>query len=66
MILTTMITADERKQRPLSREPEPRSGDDRGPTVPDVDRPGGTDELMKRLKKVDPDQAKKYRQRSGE
>lgn len=61
-----MITADERLQRPLTREPEPKGGDERGPTVPDVQKPGEPNELMKRLKRVDPDQAKKYRQRSGE
>ncbi|MER3496664.1 MAG: ubiquitin-like protein UBact, partial [Armatimonadota bacterium] len=33
---------------------------------PAVDRPSGPDELLRRMKRVDPDQAKKYRQRSGQ
>ena len=33
---------------------------------PIVRRPDGGNELLRRMKKVDPDQAKKYRQRSGE
>ena len=61
-----MITADERLQRPSTREPEPKGGDERGPTTPDVQKPGEPNELLKRLKRVDPDQAKKYRQRSGQ
>ncbi len=46
--------------------PERKSGDESGPTRPDVSKPEGGNELLKRLKKVDPDQAKKYRQRSGQ
>ena len=60
-----MINAD-RTTRKISPEPSRKLGDDDGPAKPDVKRPGRTDELMKRMKKVDPDQAKKYRQRSGE
>jgi hypothetical protein len=41
-------------------------GEDGGPTAPTIKRPEGGNELLKRMKKVDPDQAKKYRQRSGE
>ncbi|MCC6351746.1 MAG: ubiquitin-like protein UBact, partial [Fimbriimonadaceae bacterium] len=37
-----------------------------GPSRPNVPKPGGPNELIKRLRKVDPDQAKKYRQRSGQ
>ncbi len=46
--------------------PERKAGDESGPTRPDVSKPEGGNELLKRLKKVDPDQAKKYRQRSGQ
>ncbi len=60
------MTDGERLTRPLTREPERKLGDDGGPGVPDVRKPGGENELMKRMKKIDPDQAKKYRQRSGE
>jgi hypothetical protein len=36
-----------------------------GPAAPKVDRPN-VDDLLKRMKKVDPDQAKRYRQRTGQ
>ena len=55
----------DRLTRPLSPEPERKLGDEPGPSRPDVQRPEGN-ELLKRMKRVDPDQAKKYRQRSGE
>lgn len=55
----------DRISRPAVPEPA-RRGEDRGPAKPDITRPGGPNELTKRLRKVDPDQAKKYRQRSGE
>jgi hypothetical protein len=58
--------ADDRLTRPVTREPEPKTGDDRGPSVPDIRKPEGGNELLRRLKNVDPDQAKKYRQRSGQ
>lgn len=62
-----MIThAEDRFTKPLSRDPVRKSGDESGPSRPDVNRPEGGNELLKRLKKVDPDQAKKYRQRSGQ
>jgi hypothetical protein len=56
----------ERRQRPFEREPDRKSGDEGGPSKPDIQKPGGPNELLKRMKKVDPDQAKKYRQRSGQ
>ena len=62
-----MITQmNDRLTRPKSPEPERKLGDDSGPTRPDVNRPSTPNELLRRMKKVDPDQAKKYRQRSGE
>jgi len=64
------IQADEgleRKERsvdPLSRPSGP--GDrDQGPKRPETDSPS-RDNLMKRMRKVDPKQAEKYRQRTGE
>ena len=36
-----------------------------GPSAPKVDRPN-VDDLLKRMRKVDPDQAKRYRQRTGQ
>jgi len=50
----------------MPASPERKLGDESGPSVPDVRKPGGDNELMKRMKKIDPDQAKRYRQRSGE
>lgn len=42
----------------------PGGGGD-GPSSPKVDKPN-VDELLKRMRKVDPDQAKRYRQRTGQ
>lgn len=56
----------EQPQRQKSPVPDRKSGDDSGPKSPDVTKPEGGNELLRRLKKVDPDQAKKYRQRSGQ
>ncbi len=56
----------DRLTRPSPAEPGKRSGDESGPTRPDVQRPDGGNELLRRMKKIDPDQAKKYRQRSGQ
>lgn len=61
-----MTTQADRTTRPLNPEPERKHSEEGGPGKPGVDRPGGPNELLKRLKKVDPDQAKKYRQRSGQ
>ena len=56
----------ERISKPLTREPDKKLGDESGPEKPDVRKPDGGNELLRRMKKIDPDQAKKYRQRSGE
>ena len=57
---------EDRATRPAGPgEPLRRDGDDSGPTRPDVERPDRND-LLKRMQRVDPDQARKYRQRSGE
>jgi hypothetical protein len=57
--------AEERLTRPVTREPWHKSGDDEGPKSPDVKRPDPSD-LLKRMRRVDPEQARRYRQRSGE
>jgi hypothetical protein len=36
-----------------------------GPSTPKVEKPN-VEELLKRMRKVDPDQAKRYRQRTGQ
>ncbi len=53
---------------PLRREEKKESAPGRkedGPTQPDVSRPG-RDDLLKRMKKVDPKQSEKYKQRTGQ
>ncbi len=42
-----------------------KEGQDEGPSRPKVDRPD-TRELLKRMRRVDPNQSKRYRQRTGE
>jgi hypothetical protein len=59
------IKGEERIQRPAPTEPTTRPGDDSGPKAPNVKRPDPSD-LLKRMRRVDPDQARRYRQRSGE
>ena len=51
------------KTRPIG--PGPSSGGGDGPNAPKVEKPN-TEELLKRMRKVDPDQAKRYRQRTGQ
>jgi hypothetical protein len=51
------------KNRPVA--PSGPSGGGDGPNAPKVDKPN-VDELLKRMRKVDPDQARRYRQRTGQ
>lgn len=60
-----LFRADERVNRPAPTTPERKPGDDGGPSRPDVKRPD-TGDLLKRMKRVDPDAARRYRQRSGQ
>jgi hypothetical protein len=61
-----MLTrVEERITRPMPVAPERKEGDGGGPGKPDVRRPD-TSDLLKRMKRVDPEQARRYRQRSGE
>jgi hypothetical protein len=55
----------ERIQKPQPRMPGPGGEGSDGPSAPKVERPN-TDELLKRMRKVDPDQARRYRQRTGQ
>ncbi len=59
------FVGQERMPLPASPDPITRPGDDSGPKAPDVKRPDPSD-LLKRMRRVDPEQAKRYRQRSGE
>ncbi|HED04737.1 MAG TPA: ubiquitin-like protein UBact [Candidatus Fraserbacteria bacterium] len=56
----------ERKQHTPVKEPlrKPYDGDE-GPHNPDVEKPD-TRRLLERMKRVDPRQARRYRQRSGQ
>src|ERR1051325_7102197 len=56
----------ERVQKPVEPAPwGPKQGDGGGPRSPDVSRPD-TKDLLKKMRKVDPNQSKRYRQRTGE
>ncbi len=55
----------EQTQKPRQATPPPAGGGGPGPTAPNVEKPNVQD-LLKRMRKVDPDQAKRYRQRTGE
>jgi hypothetical protein len=55
----------DRIQKPQPATPAPGGGGGEGPRSPQVDKPS-TEELLKRMRKVDPDQAKRYRQRTGQ
>jgi hypothetical protein len=49
----------EEKKNPAPERQEP------GPAQPDRSRPG-RDDLLKRMKRVDPKQSEKYKQRTGQ
>ena len=55
----------ERAQKPPVTWGPKQGGDDGGPKAPDVSRPN-TEELLKKMRRVDPNQAKRYRQRTGQ
>jgi len=60
------IASVERKERPFDPMPKPTSpSEEGGPKRPDAGSPD-KDRLMKRMKKVDPKQAERYRQRTGQ
>jgi hypothetical protein len=53
-----------RKPHPIVPAPGGGGGGD-GPRSPQVEKPN-TEELLKKMRKVDPDQARRYRQRTGQ
>jgi hypothetical protein len=64
--MSMIFRAEERRQAPTAPvEPNRKEGDGGGPGKPDVQRPD-TRDLLKRMQRVDPDTARRYRQRSGE
>ena len=56
---------DNRRIRPVSPGGGGGGGGDDGPSAPKVEKPN-TDDILKKMRKVDPDQAKRYRQRTGQ
>ncbi|HYY28497.1 MAG TPA: ubiquitin-like protein UBact [Chthoniobacterales bacterium] len=62
-VLSGMPERIQKPPAPTPWEPKPRDGD--GPRSPDVSKPD-TKDLLKRMRKVDPNQSKRYRQRTGE
>ena len=55
----------DRIQKPQPVTPGQGGGGGGEPREPQIDKPN-TEELLKRMRKVDPDQAKRYRQRTGQ
>ena len=65
-LLLVRFFMPERIQKPVEPAPwGPKKGDGGGPRSPDVSRPD-TKDLLKKMRKVDPNQSKRYRQRTGE
>jgi hypothetical protein len=61
-----IFRGEERRQMPTTpADPLRKNNDGDGPGKPDVKRPD-TSDLLKRMKRVDPDAARRYRQRSGQ
>ena len=61
-ILNIYMPDQAQKNRPAAPS---GGGGGEGPSAPKVDKPN-TEELLKRMRKVDPDQARRYRQRTGQ
>jgi hypothetical protein len=56
----------EQKERPQETVPwSPKSGDSGGPVTPNISKPD-TKNLLEKLRRVGPDSARKYQQRSGQ
>ncbi|MBX3734376.1 MAG: ubiquitin-like protein UBact [Verrucomicrobiae bacterium] len=55
----------EQLQKPRLPAPPSGGGEGSGPGSPKVDKPD-VKNLLERMRKVDPDQARRYRQRTGE
>ena len=61
--LNLLMPDQAQKTKPVMPGTPGGSGD--GPRQPKVEKPN-TEELLKRMRKVDPEQAKRYRQRTGQ
>jgi hypothetical protein len=64
---TSRFTTVERRERPFDPMPKPTSPSEEegGPRRQESESPE-KDNLLKRMRKVDPKQAERYRQRTGE
>jgi hypothetical protein len=63
---TVTFFMPERTERPVAPVPwGPQQGDGGGPKSPDISKPD-TRDLLKKMRKVDPNQSKRYRQRTGQ
>ena len=56
----------DRIPRPVKPMEDEGGESEDGPRRPKVDKPGGCDDILKRMKRVDPNQARRYRQRTGQ
>jgi hypothetical protein len=56
----------DRIPRPVKPMEDGGGENEDGPRRPKVDKPGGGDDILKRMKRVDPNQARRYRQRTGQ
>ena len=63
-IILNLFSMPERTQKPPMPW-GPKQGDEGGPKSPDISRPD-TRDLLKKMRKVDPNQSKRYRQRTGQ
>ena len=65
LILPRIFDMPERVQKPPVPWGPKHGGEGDGPRSPDISRPD-TKELLKKMRKVDPNQSKRYRQRTGQ
>ena len=59
------IARFERRTRPIEPPERKPNDEEGGPSRPKVERPD-TRDLLRRMRRVDPNQARRYRQRTGE
>jgi len=65
-LLLVRFFMPERIQKPVEPAPwGPKQGDGGSPRSPDISRPD-TKDLLKKMRRVDPNQSKRYRQRTGQ
>ena len=63
--MSDFISYRERAPRPTKPIDDNDDSPDDGPRRPRVERPS-TDDILKRMRRVDPNQARRYRQRTGQ